>query len=147
MIELPSLIIEEALRIAVELHSGQVDKAGQPYILHCLRVMSMGKNDLERIVGLLHDILEDTEATEEFLASIGFYPKIIDTIKLLTKDGTKSNKEYLEDISKNKLARIVKMNDLKDNLNLLRLNSISEKDIKRINKYIESYNYLKSFDE
>ena len=51
--------LEKAIKIAVEAHTGQVDKGGNPYILHPLRVMLSLDREEERIVGILHDVVED----------------------------------------------------------------------------------------
>lgn len=64
-------LLEKAIEIAVKAHKGQKDKAGEPYILHCLSVMLKGKTEDEKIVGVLHDAVEDTKITIEFLKEEG----------------------------------------------------------------------------
>ena len=64
--------LERAIEIATEAHRGQVDKAGNDYIQHPLRVMEAGKTTNEKIVGVLHDVVEDTDWSFELLAEEGF---------------------------------------------------------------------------
>lgn len=137
-------LLELAIELAVFYHKGQKDKAGKPYILHCLRVMNSCASVEAKIVGVLHDILEDTDLTLQELIEFGYPNFILDALVRLTKpkDKVVDNNDYLQQISYNLLATEVKMADLKDNLDLLRLEKIDKSNIKRINKYIESYKYL-----
>jgi len=77
--------LEDAILLAVKAHKGQVDKRGEPYILHPLAVMLDGKTDKERIVGVLHDVLEDTKVTVVKLRTLGYSKEILDALKILTK--------------------------------------------------------------
>ena len=134
--------IERAIEIALQSHSGQTDKAGAPYILHCLRVMIKGKNENEQIVGVLHDTIEDTEITAEYLSDNGFQQEIVSAVQCLTKIKNETEEDYIRKVQSNELAKKVKLNDLEDNMNILRLNKITEKDIMRLNKYIKMYKIL-----
>lgn len=134
--------IEKAIELALNAHSGQKDKAGSPHIFHCLRVMLKGKTQTEQIVGVLHDIIEDTSTSSDDLKKLGFSKEIIDAVVCLTKLQDEYNEDYIKRVMSSKLALKVKLYDLEDNLNLLRLKEISEKDIKRLNKYIKTYNML-----
>jgi hypothetical protein len=62
--------LEHAIALAACAHAGQVDKAGQPYILHPLRVMLRLSGADERIVAVLHDVVEDTPRTIERLRAL-----------------------------------------------------------------------------
>ena len=135
-------LLEMAIEIAVKAHAGQKDKAGAPYILHCLSVMLKGKTDDEKIAGVLHDIIEDTETTTDDLREKGFPEEIIDAVKCLTKIKGVDYDIYVKGLKKNALALRVKLNDLEDNMNLLRLEKVTEKDLLRLNKYLKTYNYL-----
>ena len=135
-------LLEMAIEIAVKAHAGQKDKAGAPYILHCLSVMLKGKTDDEKIVGVLHDIIEDTETNAETLREKGFPDEIIDAVVCLTKVKGENYDVYLERVKKNSLAVSVKLNDLKDNMNLLRLEKVTEKDLLRLNKYLKTFREL-----
>lgn len=137
-------LFEKAIMIATKAHAGQKDKAGAPYLLHVLRVMlSVDKMD-EKIVALLHDVVEDSEVTFEELTNEGFPKKILKALELLTKTENKPYEDYINEIKKNDLARVVKMADLKDNMNITRLKKVTEGDKLRINKYKAAYNLLNS---
>ena len=77
--------LKRAIEIATEAHKGQFDKSGKDYIGHPLRVMEMGKTEEEKIVGVLHDIVEDTAWTFEALEAEGFSSDIIAALKCVTK--------------------------------------------------------------
>ncbi len=132
-------ILSRAVELAVQYHKGQYDKSGEPYILHCFRVMLKGKTVEEMITGVLHDIVEDTIVDEEMLRREGFDEEILFAVKALTKIESESNDAYLERVMSSRLASRVKLNDLEDNMNLMRLKEISPKDTERLNKYVNSY--------
>ena len=111
--------IERAIAIASEAHAGQVDKQGCPYILHLLRVMAAGTTDEERIVGVLHDVLEDTDYTDEDLFHLGFTLEIVRAVVALTHTRWQSNDEYYAQVKSNPLALAVKRHDVDDNYNRL----------------------------
>lgn len=134
--------IEKAISVALEAHSGQKDKAGAPYLLHCLRVMLKGKTESEMITGVLHDTIEDTEVTAEYLHEKGFSDEIVEAVVCLTKTGNEKGEEYITRVLSNNIAKKVKLYDVEDNMNLLRLDSLVESDIERINKYIKLHKKL-----
>ena len=143
--------LEKAIKIAVEAHTGQVDKGGNPYILHPLRVMLSLDTEEERIVGVLHDVVEDCEGwTWERLREQGCSDEIIEALKSVSKtpeeekqfkkmdDPNEKLDHYLEFIKRakfNKIGRNVKAADIKDNLDISRIDDITERDIDRLNRY------------
>lgn len=135
-------MFEKALDIAIKAHKGQKDKAGKPYILHPIRVADMCHTNDERIVALLHDVIEDTEITPEYLLSEGFPTKIVEAILSVTRQDGESYTEFIVRCGTNPIGRIVKIHDLEDNMDIKRLDKLTEIDLKRFNKYLESYNYL-----
>lgn len=136
-------ILQRAIEIATEAHQGQLDKAGRDYIEHPLRVMEMGKTEEEKIVGVLHDVVEDTDWTFEKLAEEGFSQDIIAALRCVTKlHENESYDEFIERIRKNPLATAVKINDLTDNMDIRRLPYLSDKDVKRLKKYLKAYKKL-----
>ncbi|MCU0372897.1 MAG: GTP pyrophosphokinase [Ignavibacteria bacterium] len=139
--------LEKAVAISVKYHKGQKDKAGNPYILHPLRVMMNFSNEEEMITAVLHDVVEDSVYTPDRLKKDGFSNKIVKAVGLLTKDdGPDFNEdEYYRKIAKNALARKVKMADLKDNMNLMRIKKPGKKDFERIKKYEKHYGYLQKY--
>lgn len=135
--------LQRAIEIATEAHQGQLDKAGKDYIGHPLRVMEMGKTENEKIVGVLHDVIEDTDWTFEKLAAEGFSQEIISALRCVTKLSENENyDDFIERIKRNPLATAVKLNDLTDNMDIRRLPYLSDKDIKRLKKYLKAYKKL-----
>jgi len=127
--------LERAIELAVKHHKGQTDKAGQPYILHPLRLMfSMSAGDA-RVVAVLHDIVEDTPVTLGDLRTEGFSESIVAAVECVTKRAGEDYESFIERISQNPLASTVKLADLEDNMDLSRLSVINDKDRKRVVKY------------
>ena len=127
--------LEQAISIAVKAHAGQVDKAGQPYILHPLRLMLKFNSTDAMIVAVLHDVVEDSSITIQELEGFGFSDVVVDAVASLTRKSGESYEDFVVRVSKNELARMVKIEDVKDNLNLTRLSTITDKDLVRIQKY------------
>lgn len=135
--------LERAIQIATEAHKGQLDKAGRDYIGHPFRVMEMGKTEDEKIVGVLHDVIEDTDWTFEMLEAEGFSREVIEALKCVTKLSENENyDDFIERVRKNPLAVAVKINDLTDNMDIRRLPYLSDKDVKRLKKYLKAYKKL-----
>ena len=137
-------LLEKAIRIASNAHFGQTDKAGMPYIFHPLRVMEQCISVEEKIVAILHDTIEDTEITANCLFNDGFPAYIVEAVQSLTRLENESYEGFIQRVSQNLLATKIKIADLQDNLNLSRLDRITEKDFARIERYIKSLAYLKS---
>ena len=135
--------LERAVEIAREAHRGQLDKSGEEYIGHPLRVMAAGATLEEKIVGVLHDVVEDSSWTLGMLSDEGFSQEVIDALRCLTKlpEGESYDK-YIARIKSNPLAVAVKLNDLSDNMDIRRLPYLSDKDVKRLKKYLKAYKQL-----
>ena len=135
--------LDRAIEIATQAHKGQFDKSGKEYIGHPLRVMEMGMTEQEKIVGVLHDVVEDTDWTFEALEAEGFSPEIISALRCITKTSENENyDDFIERVKKNPLATAVKINDLTDNMDIRRLPYLSDKDVKRLKKYLKAYKRL-----
>ena len=135
--------LERAIQIATEAHKGQLDKAGKDYICHPLRVMEMGKTEEEKMVGVLHDVVEDGDWTFEELEAEGFSKEVIAALRCVTKTSENENyDDFIERVKKNPLAVAVKINDLTDNMDIRRLPYLSDKDVKRLKKYLKAYKKL-----
>jgi (p)ppGpp synthase/HD superfamily hydrolase len=135
------------LDFIVTKHGEQVDKAGKPYFLHPITVALLCQNESEKIVALLHDILEDTNTLPQELLALGVTSDELNAIQLLTKPKNEDYLHYIKRVSKNPIARHVKMADLTHNMDLSRLPYITDKDIQRKNKYLQAYNTLKAEDD
>lgn len=127
--------LEKAIAIAAQAHEGQRDKAGDPYILHPLRVMMKMTTETERITAVLHDVIEDSDWTIERLRREGFHAEILDALDCLTKQDGEEYGEFIERVKLNPLAVKVKKADLEDNLDVARLETVTETDTKRFKKY------------
>ena len=139
-------LLNKAIKIADKAHRGQTDKFGTPYIGHLIRVMNYGKTYDEKIVGVLHDVIEDCpEITYEYLLKEDFPNHIVFAIECLTKNPPDQDyTEFIRQTEKSALAVSVKLNDLCDNMDLTRFTKpLTEKDAKRLNKYLTAYLYLK----
>ena len=135
--------LKKAIAIATAAHKSTVDKYGAPYIQHVTRVMDMGKTTDEKILGVLHDVVEDTKWTFKQLEKEGFSKKIIAALKCVTKTSDAEDYEaFINRIVKNKLAIKVKLNDLSDNMDIRRMDKVRSKDIKRLNKYLKAHKKL-----
>ena len=135
--------IERAIEIAVSAHKGQKDKSGNAYILHVMQVMLKGKTNEEKIVGALHDVVEDTDWTFELLKKEGFSEDILAALRCVTKLSDEEDYDaFTERVKANPLAIRVKINDLESNMDLTRLTQAKEEDIKRFNKYLKAYRDL-----
>ncbi len=128
-------MLEKAILFALKVHSGQKDKAGKEYILHPLRVMLCFENKQQQIVAILHDVLEDSDMTEQDLQKAGFCEEIIKAVVCLTKKEGECYFDYIERVKQNDIAREVKLADLEDNMNLNRIQNVTQKDIQRVEKY------------
>lgn len=139
-------ILDTALTLCVTRHAGQYDKGGMPYALHPMKVMHYLKSDDIDLmcVALLHDILEDTDTTVKELTELGFSDRVISAVKLLTKMPGQTADEYLDGIKTCKDAILVKMCDLRHNSDIRRLKGVTEKDVRRIEKYHKMFMELKA---
>ena len=132
---------ELALQIAQKAHVGQVDKAGKDYILHPMTVASYMDTDVEKTIAYLHDVLEDTSVTVDELRN-HFSNEIVDTVITLTHRKDESYFEYIQRVSKSKLAKKVKVADLLHNLDITRIKEPTKQDYERLEKYKKAILYL-----
>ena len=135
MRRMKKLYLDRAIELAKQHHEGQTDKAGKPYIEHPLRVMNQVESEEEKIVAVLHDIVEDTDISLDDLRSEGFSEEVVSAVECLTKQDGENYDSYIERISFNPLAVKIKLADLEDNSDLTRLPEVTDKDLERIEKY------------
>ena len=128
-------LLERAIKLAVKAHKGQVDRFGQPYILHPLRMMLSVKKNSEKIVALLHDTVEKTTTTYDDLREKGFSGDVIEAVNSLTRRKGEDYDAYISRVSKNSIAVIVKIADLNDNLTESKKRYMARKNLERIRKY------------
>lgn len=135
-------VVELAFKVAKKAHFGQVDKAGVDYIKHPITVASYVETDEEKAAAYLHDVIEDTSLTLSDLEEYGFSQSVLEAVDILTKKKGQDYQSYLNLVKTNKLARTVKLADLKHNSDLSRLSEVTGKDLKRYKKYQEAIKYL-----
>jgi (p)ppGpp synthase/HD superfamily hydrolase len=128
-------VLEAAVALACKAHAGQLDKSGKPYILHPLRLMLNFQDEDAQIVSVLHDVVEDNDVTLDDLRALGIGEPVIAAIDCLSKRPGEAYDHFIERIRPNALARKVKVADIRDNLDLTRLPTLTEKDLQRAAKY------------
>ena len=127
-------LLGKAISIAVDSHSGQVNDKAQPYVLHPLRMMFKAVTIEEKIIAVLHDVIEKTTIDLEYLRSVGFSDRIVLGIDALSRRPQENYDKYIDRVAENKLATKVKIIDLDDNISSLNLGK---------SQYIESDKFLK----
>lgn len=127
--------LEQAISIASLAHAGQLDKGGEPYILHPLRVMMKLKDEKQRIVAVLHDVIEDTKVTDIDLVVKGLDIELVNHIVTLTRNKCESYDEYINRICFDRFTMQVKLADLEDNMDISRIKNPTLKDQQRLAKY------------
>jgi (p)ppGpp synthase/HD superfamily hydrolase len=127
--------LERAIEIAAKAHAGQVDKAGQPYILHPIRVMLRVSGVEARISAVLHDVVEDSDITMEELHAEGFSALVLEAVDALTKRTGENRFEAARRAAANEIARVVKLADNAENMDLSRITQPTQRDFARLTEY------------
>lgn len=136
--------LERAIAIAAAAHEGQVDKGGAPYILHPLKVMLRVNTLEERIVAVLHDVVEDCGISFDDLRNEGFSETVLMAIASVTKVPDESYEAFIERVAQNPIGRVVKLADLEENSDLSRIAQPSWEDLERVEKYRRAIGVLRS---
>lgn len=127
--------LERAIAIAAAAHAGQVDKGGEPYIFHPIRVMLRMQSAPERIVAVLHDVVEDSDVTLELLGAEGFSQEVLSAVDALTKRKGESRSDAARRAKKDRIALAVKLADNAENMDLSRIAAPTERDYVRLEEY------------
>lgn len=135
-------LIEKSLKIALDAYTGKKDKAGKTYILHPLRIMQKMESEELKAVAILHDVIEDSDYTADDLRAEGIPGEVVEAVVSLTRNEGESYSDFIDRASRNALARDVKLADIEDNMDILRLEEIREKDLERLKKYHKAYRAL-----
>jgi hypothetical protein len=137
--------IDDALALVVHHFHGVTDKDGEPYVLHCLRVMLAVEAGPAQQVALMHDLIEDTPVTLDDLKKQGFAKEVVEAVGLVTHRAEDSYADYVVRLKGNRLAVQAKLADLCDNGSLLRVLYRADqvaRDLKRIQRYVLSHQFL-----
>ncbi len=133
---------KKALQLCFEAHKGQTDKSGLPYVFHPFHLAEQMPDEETTIVALLHDVIEDTSYTLDDLRSMGFEEEVLGALSLLTHDKQVPYMDYVARIRENRIARTVKMADLRHNSDLTRLDEVDETARTRVEKYKAALRFL-----
>lgn len=137
--------LERAIAIAAEAHAGQVDKADEPYILHPLRVMMALETTEDRIVGVLHDVVEDNATWPlSALRAERFPETVIQAIDAVTRREDEDYETFVRRSARNEIGRRVKLADLADNMDLMRIKTPGPNDHERMERYRKARRILQA---
>lgn len=135
-----------AMKLCFAAHRDQVDKSGLPYVFHPLLVAEQLSGEEEICVALLHDVMEDTDTTAEDIRAAGMSEAVVEALLLMTHDPSARYMDYVASLAKNPLARRVKMADLRHNMDVSRLDIVTDADRKRCEKYARAYAMLEEVE-
>lgn len=138
--------IEKAIEIAAREHAGEIDKGGSPYVFHPLRLMFAVSTPFEKMAAVLHDVVEDTDVSLDDLRNEGFPIEMIAAIEALTKRPGESRIEAAARAAANPIARVVKLADVTDNMDLSRISNPTDKDFARLKEYFAVKKFLIEHD-
>jgi (p)ppGpp synthase/HD superfamily hydrolase len=136
--------LEDAILLAAQAHHGQRDRNGQPYMLHVLRVMLRVEGDERRMAAVLHDVVEDTPHTLDELRKMGFPEPVVHAVDCLTHRDGEPYAAAIERAASDPIARVVKLADLEDNMDLRRLDQLAARDLPRLQRYLAAWHRLKA---
>lgn len=136
--------IGKAIAIAAAAHADQVDRGGEPYILHPLRVMAAVEGEHAKMAAVLHDVIEDTDVTVKDLKAFGIPDPVIKAVIYLTKLEGMSTMDAAMAAALDPIATVVKIADLKDNMDLSRISAPTSEDLARTERYARALRYLEA---
>lgn len=140
--------LAKAIRIAAETHEQQFDKGGAPYVLHPLRMMMRLETEAEKIVAVLHDVVEDGGGRWSFatLRAEGFSEQVLEALEHVTKRPEEEGdyEAFVRRAARNPIARRVKLADLEDNMDLKRIADPQPRDFERLAKYQRAWRMLRA---
>lgn len=139
-------LLERAAKICLSVHAEQRDRQGNAFFLHPFRVALKCESDEEKIVALLHDVVEDGYIDKNFLLKQNFPINIVEAVFCLRHRTEEDYKDYIKRLAPNSLARVVKIKELEDNLNLQTLKKIKEEDLEFYNNLLIALHYLKGYN-
>jgi (p)ppGpp synthase/HD superfamily hydrolase len=136
-------LLEKSIDFALKVHAGQEDRYGRPYILHPLTVMLQMDTAEEMMAAVLHDAIEDSDTSLEELRRLGLPDEVVRAVSLLTHNKDRNSyDEYVRQLKPNPIARKVKLADLAHNMDIRRMDEVTEKDTARLDRYRRSWETL-----
>jgi len=136
--------LEDGIILATNAHRGQKDRNDEPYIMHPLRVAAQLWGYDERMVAVLHDVIEDTTVTLDDLRHAGYPDHVVAAVDAISKrkETNEPYSKYIQRVRASPLATKVKIADLCDNANLRRLPKVEAYDLRRLDRYNRALQYL-----
>ena len=133
---------KKAIKLSFQAHAGQLDRCGIPYVTHPLHLAEQMPDEDCTVAALLHDVVEDTDYSLEDLRRMDFPPRALEAVALLTHDPAEPYLDYVARLKQNPVARTVKLADLRHNSDLTRLDTVTERDLARVEKYAAALRLL-----
>lgn len=118
-------MLEQAIRVAQQALKGIYSETGEPYIEHAFRIMNQMDTETEKVVAILHDVVEDSQCTLSDLRALKFPREVIDCVDQLTRKNDMTYFEYIDDISTNDLCTKIKLAEIDDNKDYFRVRKLS----------------------
>jgi (p)ppGpp synthase/HD superfamily hydrolase len=139
-------MIEKSIAMALKAHKGQLDLAGNPYILHPLRVaFKFTGDEVMYAAAVLHDVVEDSSITVANIRK-AFNPRIAEIVDSLTRrDGEDYLTEFIPRCKLNQSAAVIKIADIEDNLNPQRTLAPTKENLSRVKKYYQALEILRAY--
>ena len=128
-------VTKKAMKLCYAAHHEQFDKSGIPYVFHPFHLAEQMPDEDCTVVALLHDVVEDTSNTLDQIRAMGFSEPVLTALAFLTHDNNTPYLDYVAALKENRIARIVKLADLRHNSDLSRLDVVTAKDVERVEKY------------
>jgi len=139
-----SQYLHKAITIACDAHQGQSSINGEPYILHPLRLLIKAKSNEEKIIAVLHDVIEKSNISLADLKNKGFDQNIISSIESLSRRRGESYVDYIARLMKNNISVKIKLLDLADNIKIHNENNDNGIYDAKINQYKNALKQIRS---
>ena len=137
-------LTKKAMKLCFAAHKNQVDKSGLPYVFHPFHLAEQMTDELTTVAALLHDVVEDTSYTFHDLREMGFPEEVLNALALLTHDDGTPYLDYVARLKDNRIARAVKLADLRHNSDLARLDYVDARALERAEKYRKAIELLEA---
>ena len=140
-------LTKKAMQVCFAAHKEQVDKSGLPYVFHPFHLAEQMTEEDAVCVALLHDVVEDSSYTLANLEAMGFPKAVVEGVARMTHDPAVPYMDYVAAIGRHPVARAVKLADLRHNSDLSRLDTVTDRDLQRAEKYAAAIALLESMEK
>ena len=132
----------KAFSIALDAYANKYDMGGDKYINHCLIIIDFFNIFEERIVALLHNVVQDSDWTLQKIKDEGFSDEIIEAIDSITIRESEDYYDFIDRVKMNKIGFRVKLGDLGLKMSLKRTPNPTDEDLAKIEKYKKAADIL-----